>query len=429
MHEERLMDDARTEHPDEGTIHAWLDGALDDAHAEALRAHVASCRDCAERVAEARGLIAGASRIVGALDGGMTTTMTAPSAAAAITSIEQARSRSARRWLRVTPARAAIAATVLVAIGVSLTVERGAEITDLRQDVVRTATMEATDAAAAPTMPRDSLLEEAVKRNVAAAQPPRAVEAAPGPALPTPEPVAPGAVLGDMSASRRVAVGRAAVQAQRDSTAGTSPDQLAGGAGSAVLRPAASAIAAARKAESAGAFSAAAPAAAPPPRGAECYRVESANGTAASWGTVPLPLVVAVEGGLARVLTVAGQGTDERATVSAARDDSLLLRLRRVGFEGTLALGAPGDVRAGVMRSRPANLPLESVVATATSADSGSPAANRRAVPTRRDRAGADVQKAAPAPAAPSAPVAEVSSAVNAAPAVPVVARRIACPG
>jgi hypothetical protein len=422
------MSDVRIEHPDEGTIHAWLDGALDDAHADALQAHVASCRDCAERVAEARGLIAGASRIVSSLDGPMTTTMTAPSAAAAITSIDEARSRSARRWMRVTPARAAIAATVLVAIGVSLTYERGAEITDLRQDVVRTVTTEATDAAAAPTMPRDSLLEEAVKRNVAAAQPPRAVTAAPGPALPTPEPVAPGAVLGDASASRRVAVGRATVQAQRDSSAGTSPDQLAGGAGSAVARATAPTIAAARKAENAGAFSAAPPTIAAP-AAAECYRVESANGTAASWGTVPLPLVVAVEGGLARVLTVAGQATDERATVSAARDDSLLFRLRRIGFEGTLALGASGDVRAGVMRSRPANLSLESVVATATSADSGSPAANRRAAPARRDRAGAGVQKAAAAPAAPSTPAAEVSSAVNAAPAVPVVARRIACPG
>ena len=55
-------------HPDEGQIHAWLDGALDPATADGLEAHVAACPDCAAAVAEARGLIAGASRILLALD-------------------------------------------------------------------------------------------------------------------------------------------------------------------------------------------------------------------------------------------------------------------------------------------------------------------------------------------------------------------------
>ncbi len=56
-------------HPDEGTVHAWLDGALDDADARELEAHVATCVPCAAMVAEARGLIAAASRIVTQLDG------------------------------------------------------------------------------------------------------------------------------------------------------------------------------------------------------------------------------------------------------------------------------------------------------------------------------------------------------------------------
>ena len=56
-------------HPDEGEIHAWLDGALAADEASWIEAHVAGCARCAEEVATARGLIAGASRILLALDG------------------------------------------------------------------------------------------------------------------------------------------------------------------------------------------------------------------------------------------------------------------------------------------------------------------------------------------------------------------------
>jgi hypothetical protein len=57
------------QHPDEGTVHAWLDDALSAEDAQALETHVASCAACAAVVAEARGLIASASRIVRQLDG------------------------------------------------------------------------------------------------------------------------------------------------------------------------------------------------------------------------------------------------------------------------------------------------------------------------------------------------------------------------
>jgi Putative zinc-finger len=60
--------EADMSHPDEGQIHAWLDGALPAAAGDALEAHVASCTECAARVAEARGLVAAASRILTALD-------------------------------------------------------------------------------------------------------------------------------------------------------------------------------------------------------------------------------------------------------------------------------------------------------------------------------------------------------------------------
>lgn len=56
------------QHLDEGTIHAWLDGALGTTQALEAEQHVGACRACAERVAEARGLIAASSRILTALD-------------------------------------------------------------------------------------------------------------------------------------------------------------------------------------------------------------------------------------------------------------------------------------------------------------------------------------------------------------------------
>lgn len=55
-------------HLDEGTIHAWLDGALDTEHARRVADHVEQCSQCAAAVAEARGLMAASSRILGALD-------------------------------------------------------------------------------------------------------------------------------------------------------------------------------------------------------------------------------------------------------------------------------------------------------------------------------------------------------------------------
>src|SRR5437763_11225994 len=57
-----------TMHPNEGTIHAWLDGALDAEEAARVEEHIAQCATCSAAVAEARGLVAGASRILGALD-------------------------------------------------------------------------------------------------------------------------------------------------------------------------------------------------------------------------------------------------------------------------------------------------------------------------------------------------------------------------
>lgn len=56
------------QHPDEGTVHAWLDGALSGEEARAFEAHAAECAQCAAAVTEARGLLAASSRILAALD-------------------------------------------------------------------------------------------------------------------------------------------------------------------------------------------------------------------------------------------------------------------------------------------------------------------------------------------------------------------------
>ncbi len=56
-------------HLEEGEIHAWLDGAVDSEAAARIEAHAAACAPCAAEVATARGLVAGASRILLALDG------------------------------------------------------------------------------------------------------------------------------------------------------------------------------------------------------------------------------------------------------------------------------------------------------------------------------------------------------------------------
>jgi hypothetical protein len=431
----RPMDDREREHPDEGTIHAWLDGELDAGAARALEAHVATCRACAERVAEARGLIAGASRIVSALDDAPSATGPAwgQAPAAPVVPVVPTTAGTRRMW-RVTPARAAIAATVLVALGVSLTYERVAIDSQATRATQERATAPSTEAASAPAAPavpsaaalRDPLLDSAIKRNIAATHPPRRVEPAPGPALPTPTP-APVSAVADPVAPARVAAGRAAIRAEREVGSSAAPDQIPGRAVGATRSADDRAMAAAARVDSVRALapmakaSGAAGSAAPPraiiePRAAECYRVESANDLAATWGADALPLIVRIDSaGRVALFTVAGQATGSQATVTRAGEDSLLLRLRRIGYEGTLALGAPGDERAGVMRSRPLQTQLEQRV---TAAPSDEPAA--------RPRARAQARKATPQ--AQAAAPAEVASAVTAAPAVPVVASRIGCP-
>lgn len=98
------------QHPDEGTIHAWLDGALQQEEGAALEAHVASCAECQAAVAEARGLVAASSRIVSALD-------IVPAG------VIPARAQPKRAWYAGSQFRAA--AAILFVAGASMLIMRG----------------------------------------------------------------------------------------------------------------------------------------------------------------------------------------------------------------------------------------------------------------------------------------------------------------
>jgi len=129
------------QHLDEGTIHAWLDGALPADESAGVERHVAQCKECASLVAEARGMIAGASRIVSALDvvpGGVI-----PKSSRAKTS-----SGSVWRALRFTPSRAALAATLVIAVSTVLTLRH-----DTSDKIVPTAGMASAPLASASPAP------------------------------------------------------------------------------------------------------------------------------------------------------------------------------------------------------------------------------------------------------------------------------------
>lgn len=93
-------------HLDEGTIHAWLDGALTAPDARDCEEHVARCETCRAAVAEARGLVAGASRILSALD----------DVPAGVVPAGTARPKPRRNWTRTLSW--AMAAAVVLAVGI-----------------------------------------------------------------------------------------------------------------------------------------------------------------------------------------------------------------------------------------------------------------------------------------------------------------------
>jgi hypothetical protein len=112
----------RHEHLDEGTVHAWLDGALPPDESQRVETLTASCAECAAVVAEARGLVAASSRILASLDampGGVI-----PGAASGdqLAALRARRAATSRRWWK--DPRVAVAASLLFVAGVSSLVWR-----------------------------------------------------------------------------------------------------------------------------------------------------------------------------------------------------------------------------------------------------------------------------------------------------------------
>ena len=472
-------------HPDEGTIHAWLDDALDAATADRIAAHVRECADCAERVAEARGLIAGSSRIIAALDEVPAGTRPAwahepiqrgePARPVAPPAVEVAPTGDTSLWrmLRVTPARAAIAATLIVAVGITLT--RPSTVVDAPRSSTSTpetiapssgvasapeaargagASADAGTSGGGEAAQRDGLLDSAIARRLAIAQPPRAVSAAPGPAIPqAPVNAASASVAPDTLAGLRVAEGRRAVQAQRAAGMDERGDKVQTRAAAIAAAPAAEeAVMAAKAADSTVAnrradISAADMAVSGAVAGAgSCYRIESSE-RGATWGGEPLPLIVPAEssaerGGSVTVRSASGAPTTIRARWVRSARDSVRLALSRTGYTGAMELGPElAGGRSGIARSGPASANLESVVVVGygdqpgAGASSESQSRGRAGSATGRREAARSTESTAPsrnptAQAAPPAAAAVQAPAPEPAPmrALPVTMRAVSCP-
>jgi len=116
------------QHLDEGTIHAWLDGALAPDESARVEAHASSCTECAALVAEARGLIAASSRILSSLDAVPAGVL--PGSERTTDQLAVLRARRAattRRWWQ--DRRVLAAASVVLVAGISSVVWRSSENT------------------------------------------------------------------------------------------------------------------------------------------------------------------------------------------------------------------------------------------------------------------------------------------------------------
>lgn len=149
-----------TQHPEEGTLHAYIDGELSPAESATLELHVGECARCAAALAEARGYAAAASRVITALDA-------APSAATVGTPVVRAASAPARRAarpqiFRLPYARAAalllvVGGTVLVADRTGTFVRRGSPAESSMTDAASGSDLAPTATAEAPSVSAEDL--------------------------------------------------------------------------------------------------------------------------------------------------------------------------------------------------------------------------------------------------------------------------------
>ena len=161
----------RHEHLDEGTIHAWLDGALPPDESARVEAQATACTECAALVAEARGLVAASSRILSSLDavpGGVIPGV--ESGTDQLAALRARRHETSRRWWN--DRRILAAASLVLVAGISSLVWRSTstEATSGVEQVADAVRSEADSvvptappptAAPAPTSAREATAPEA----------------------------------------------------------------------------------------------------------------------------------------------------------------------------------------------------------------------------------------------------------------------------
>ena len=358
------MTSERDVHPDEGTIHAWLDRQLDDASSSALEAHLQRCDECAERVAEARGLIAGASRIIASLDD--------PSSAIADGTVPRDRAGAPESGAAPFEGARPHAHGALPrrppharALGHRCGARRGRGARHRQR-------APASDVAAARAR------RDAPSRRQRCLRWPSCRLVAPG------TPTAAGASVATMRHDRRDAC-RVAAPHLRQGAARNGGERRPRAGGTGAARPPGrrpwSRRSLPRKAADrrgrrdahgrrrtrrclARSGGVGGVERAPAQCGAVArWRLRSAIGWRARrvprrrGDDVALPFVLALDApatrDTARVLTADGKPSNVRAVFERRGGDSLLFTMRRIGYTGTLAMGEPGAVRAGVMRSAP----------------------------------------------------------------------------
>ena len=382
------------QHLDEGTIHAWLDGQLPREEAQQVETHVAECRQCADAVAEARGLIAASSRILTALDDvprdvvPLATPPRAEPSAETLTVIQAkptggASGRARRRWFN--GVTLAAAATIVVAIGTTMLMRpRHKGMADLAARSMVTSTPLADSAPVVTSVPP-------------VAQTPAS----------TPAPEPPKALGTGQRAEQRFAAVPPANEVATDTTRQTVTVTRAR-----VAEPVDNTTRAKTATDLSKDVKAERPqnvAAAPPPvpagapsaqiriRGANSVRLDT-TADAAAQGAVVVTTAGAVRGrvtdanntGLSdAMVSVVGTNTGVvtnaagEYTVGGLTSGSHRLLVRRVGYDTTSreVTVAAGQTTAADIVLRPAPTALSEVVATSAAGQSAAPA--RKAAPAR----------------------------------------------
>lgn len=114
-----------TQHPEEGTLHAYIDGELSPVEAATLELHVGECARCAAALAEARGFAAAASRVITTLDAAPASAV-APPAPVVVRLSAPARRAARPAIIRLPYARAA--ALLLLVGGTAFVLDRSGTV-------------------------------------------------------------------------------------------------------------------------------------------------------------------------------------------------------------------------------------------------------------------------------------------------------------